>query len=124
VPHRQRGLASHYDVSDDWTPIYDRSGTGGFYLAVRTSGNQFKYGPIAGEITSTLIDAVEGGHDHDADPVHMTCHHAGLDLDLGQFSRLREPAATGGNVWGLTPRVAALSDHRGERSVTPLLPSV
>lgn len=100
VPHRPRGLASHYDVADDWTPIYDRSGVDGFYLAVGTSGNQFKNGPIAGQIMAALIDAVEAGHDHDADPVHMVCHHTGLDLDLGQFSRRREPAATGGNVWG------------------------
>jgi glycine/D-amino acid oxidase-like deaminating enzyme len=100
VPHRPRGLASHYDVADDWTPIYDRSGVDGFYLAVGTSGNQFKNGPIVGEIMATLIDAVEAGHDHDADPVHMTCHHTGLDLDLGQFSRRREPVPTGGNVWG------------------------
>ncbi len=100
VPHRPRGLASHYDVSDDWTPIYDRSGIDGFYLAVGTSGNQFKNGPIAGEIMATIIDAVEAGHDHDADPLHMSCRHTGLALDLGQFSRRREPAATGGNVWG------------------------
>lgn len=100
VPHRPRGLASHYDVADDWTPIYDRSGIDGFYLAVGTSGNQFKNGPIAGEIMTALIDAVEAGHDHDADPVQMTCRHTGLGLDLGQFSRRREPAVTGGNVWG------------------------
>lgn len=100
IPHRPRGLASHYDVSDDWTPIYDRSGIDGFYLAVGTSGNQFKNGPIVGQVMAALIDAVESGHDHDTDPVHLTCQHTGLDLDLGQFSRLREPAATGGNVWG------------------------
>ena len=85
-------------VTDEWT--VDATPRDGFYLAVGTSGNQFKNGPIAGEIVATLIDAIEGGHDHDADPVHMTCHHTGLDLDLGQFSRRREPAATGGNVWG------------------------
>lgn len=100
VPHRPRGLVSYYDVADDWTPIYDRSCVDGFYLAVGTSGNQFKNGPIAGEMMAAVIEAVESGHDHDASPVHMTCHHTGLDLNIGQFSRLREPAATGANVWG------------------------
>ncbi len=100
VPHRPRGLASLYDVADDWTPIYDRSAVDGFYLAVGTSGNQFKNGPIVGQIMATLIDAVEDGHDHDAEPVQMDCSHTGLVLDLGQFSRRRHPAATGGNVWG------------------------
>lgn len=100
VPLRPQGLASIYDVADDWTPIFDRSCIDGYYMAVGTSGNQFKNGPIIGEIMATLIDAVESGHDHDRNPVHMTCRHTGLDLDIGQFSRLREPASTGGNVWG------------------------
>ena len=37
-----------------------------------------------------LIAAVEGGHDHDADPVVVKMPHTGLDLDLGAFSRNRE----------------------------------
>ena len=100
VPLRPQGLASHYDVADDWTPIFDRSCLDGFYLAVGTSGNQFKNGPIIGQIMESIISAAEAGHDHDSSPVQMRCHHTGLTLDLGQFSRLREPAATGGNVWG------------------------
>lgn len=99
IPHRPQGLASHYDVADDWTPIYDRSCVDGFYLAVGTSGNQFKNAPVAGQILATLVDAVEGGHDHDADPVRMRCTHTGLELNLGQFSRLRQPSAVG-NVFG------------------------
>ena len=100
VPLRPQGLSSLYDVSDDWTPIFDRSCVDGFYLAVGTSGNQFKNGPIIGQIMATLIDRIEAGHDHDGEPVHMQCGRTGLDLDIGQFSRLRTPAATGGNVWG------------------------
>ena len=100
IPLRPQGLASIYDVADDWTPIFDRSCVDGFFMAVGTSGNQFKNGPIIGQIMATLIDAIEGGHDHDNDSVHMTCTHTGLDLDIGQFSRMREPASTGGNVWG------------------------
>lgn len=100
VPLKPQGLASVYDVADDWTPIFDRSCIDGYYMAVGTSGNQFKNGPIIGQIMSTLIDAVESGHDHDKQPVHMKCSYTGLDLDIGQFSRLRTPASTGGNVWG------------------------
>jgi glycine/D-amino acid oxidase-like deaminating enzyme len=100
VPLRPQGLASVYDVADDWTPIFDKSCINGYYMAVGTSGNQFKNGPIIGQIMATLIDAVESGHDHDNEPVHMHCSYTGLDLDISQFSRLREPANTGGNVWG------------------------
>jgi sarcosine oxidase subunit beta len=37
-----------------------------------------------------LIDRVEHGHDHDADPVKVTCRYTGLELDSGFYSRLRE----------------------------------
>ena len=100
IPHRPMGLASHYDVTEDWVPIYDRTCLDGYYMAIGTSGNQFKNGPLVGQIMRRLIDSCETGHDHDADPVKMECTHTGLTLDLGQFSRNREPAATGGNVWG------------------------
>jgi sarcosine oxidase, subunit beta len=100
VPRRPSGLASHYDVTEDWTPIYDRSSLDGYYLAIGTSGNQFKNAPIVGEMMATLIDACEVGHDHDRHPVQVACRHSGLTLNLGQFSRNREPAKTAGNVWG------------------------
>ncbi len=99
IPHRPQGLSSCYDVTEDWTPIYDRSAVDGFYLAVGTSGNQFKNGPIAGQMMAEVINAVEAGHDHDHDPIHIKCTYSGLDLNVGQFSRRRTPAA-GGNVWG------------------------
>jgi hypothetical protein len=47
-----------------------------------------------------LITACEGGHDHDADPVRVDCHHTGRTLDLGAFSRNRTPATTTGTVLG------------------------
>ncbi len=100
IPHRPSGLSSHYDVSDDWVPIYDRSSLDGFYLAIGTSGNQFKNAPIVGEMLAALVTACEAGHDHDRDPVKVPCRHTGLTLDLAQFSRNRERAATGNNVWG------------------------
>ncbi len=101
VPNRPKGIAGVYDVADDWTPIYDRTALPGFYVAIGTSGNQFKNAPIIGSLMDTLIDAVENGHDHDADPVHYTCPHTGHDLDLATFSR-RRPVNTesSGTVMG------------------------
>lgn len=89
IPEAQQGLVDLYDVSDDWIPIYDRSDLPGFYMAVGTSGNQFKNAPVAGKLMSELIEKIEGGQDHDADPVHFHMKYTGHDLDLGFFSRLR-----------------------------------
>ena len=100
VPHRPMGVASHYDVTPDWYPIYDRSALDGYYTAIGTSGNQFKNAPLVGQLMATLIDACEAGHDHDAEPVRFPCRHTGHELDLGTFSRNREPVATSGTVSG------------------------
>lgn len=100
IPNRPRGVVGVYDVSADWTPIYDRSEADGFYQAVGTSGNQFKNAPMVGELMAGLIDAVEAGHDHDGDPVRIPLEHTGGELNLGTFSRLRTPAGTSGNVMG------------------------
>ncbi|MHC5257943.1 NAD(P)/FAD-dependent oxidoreductase [Streptomyces sp. UC4497] len=90
VPNRPQGVAGVYDVADDWTPIYDKTSLPGFYVAIGTSGNQFKNAPIIGSLMDRIIDAVENGHDHDADPVRYTCPHTGHAVDLGTFSRKRE----------------------------------
>jgi sarcosine oxidase subunit beta len=79
-----------YDVSDDWIPIYDRSQLEGFYMAIGTSGNQFKNAPAVGHLMAELIDRVQRGHDHDADPVKVKARYTGLELDAGFYSRLRE----------------------------------
>lgn len=89
VPPQKRGVVGVYDASPDWTPIYDRTDLDGFYLAIGTSGNQFKNAPIAGQCMAELINAVEDGHDHDADPVVVTGKHTGLDINLGTFTRNR-----------------------------------
>lgn len=89
VPPTKKGIVGVYDVSEDWTPIYDRSNLDGFYMAIGTSGNQFKNGPIAGRCMAELIGAVEAGHDHDSDPVVVNGPHTGVDIDLGTFSRKR-----------------------------------
>ena len=90
-----------YDAASDWTPIYDKTDRQGFYVAMGTSGNQFKNAPIAGRLMSRIIDQVEAGHDHDADPLTYVGMHTGLEIDLGAFSRLRAPnAESTGTVMG------------------------
>jgi glycine/D-amino acid oxidase-like deaminating enzyme len=89
VPNRPAGVAGVYDVADDWTPIYDRTALDGYYVAMGTSGNQFKNAPLVGRYLATLIDRVEAGRDHDRDPVRHRCEHTGNVVDLGAFSRRR-----------------------------------
>jgi len=90
IPSRTKGIADLYDATEDWIPIYDRSSLDGFYLAVGTSGNQFKNAPMVGQLMAQLIVACESGHDHDDDPVHVTCPITGRELDIGFYSRNRE----------------------------------
>lgn len=92
VPNRPTGIAGVYDVTDDWSPIYDRTDLAGFYVAMGTSGNQFKNAPLAGRFLATLVEQVEAGHDHDRDPLQYTGEHTGIVVDLGAFSRKRHVA--------------------------------
>jgi sarcosine oxidase subunit beta len=89
IPARPRGVVDLYDVSDDWIPIYDRSSLAGFYTAIGTSGNQFKNAAVVGYCMAELIDAVESGADHDADPVQVPQRYTGATLDMGFYSRNR-----------------------------------
>ncbi len=100
VPSQPTGLSALYDASDDWVPIYDRSSLHGFFMACGTSGNQFKNAPLAGQYLREIVDATMSGHDHDADPVKFRGAFTGRDVDLGAFSRRREPAVTSGTVMG------------------------
>ena len=89
IPGQTGGLVDLYDVSDDWIPIYDKSDLPGFYMAVGTSGNQFKNAPVAGKLMAELIEQVEGGRDHDADPVTMPLKYTRRTCNIGFFSRRR-----------------------------------
>ena len=100
VPSRPVGLAAVYDVSTDWLPIYDRTAVDGFYVAIGTSGNQFKNAPMVGPLMGELIDQCESGRDHDRHPVQMLGPYTGLTIDLGRFSRLRTPQNTTNSVLG------------------------
>ncbi len=90
IPGQAKGLVDLYDVSDDWIPIYDRSALPGFYMAVGTSGNQFKNGPVAGRLMAGLIAHCEAGRDHDSDPYQFPLTYTGGTLDTAVFSRRRE----------------------------------
>jgi sarcosine oxidase, subunit beta len=90
IPNQVGGVVDLYDVSDDWIPIYDRSDLAGFYLAIGTSGNQFKNAPVAGKLMAHLIETCENGHDHDASPVRFKMEHVARDLDIGFYSRNRK----------------------------------
>ncbi|MEW5723224.1 MAG: FAD-dependent oxidoreductase [Thermodesulfobacteriota bacterium] len=90
ITDRPRGVVDLYDVSDDWIPIYDKSDLDGFYLAIGTSGNQYKNGPVIGQVLAEIIDACEKGQDHDQDPVRVKLRNIGFTLNTGIFSRNRE----------------------------------
>jgi len=90
IPSRTSGVVDLYDVSDDWIPIYDKSALRGFYMAIGSSGNQFKNAPVAGHCMAELIDACEKGHDHDANPLKVKTVYTGLELNMGFYSRNRE----------------------------------
>ena len=90
IPSRLRGVVDLYDASDDWIPIYDKSRVPGFYMAVGTSGNQFKNAPVAGKMMAALIDYCEHGNDHDARPLTFRLEHIDREVNVGFYSRKRE----------------------------------
>jgi sarcosine oxidase, subunit beta len=101
IPPRPIGFGALYDVADDWIPIYDRTSLSGFYVAIGTSGNQFKNAPIVGRFMAALIHACENGHDHDSDPVIFRGNFTKNGINLGHYSRLRQPhAESANNVMG------------------------
>ena len=89
IPNTASGIAGIYDVAADWTPIYDRTELDGFFVAIGTSGNQFKNAPMVGKLMTELIDAVRAGHDHDVEPVKIRAECTGNEISLGAFSRKR-----------------------------------
>lgn len=90
VPNQPRGVVDLYDVSTDWLPIYDKSDLDGFYMAIGTSGHEFKNAPPVGYMMSELIHRVENGQKHDQDPVKYKAVYTGLELNVGFYSRNRQ----------------------------------
>ena len=90
IPSRMKGIVDLYDVTGDWIPVYDRSSLPGFYMAVGTSGNQYKNAPVAGRIMAELIEYGEAGNDHDVNPLQFTLPQTGHRINVGFYSRNRE----------------------------------
>ncbi len=89
IPHRAQGVVDMYDVADDWIPIYDKSSLPGFYMAIGTSGHQFKNAGAVATLMTDLVVACEGGLDHDHNPLQHHMPYTGRVLDTAAFSRLR-----------------------------------
>lgn len=90
IPSKMKGVVDLYDVTDDWIPIYDQSSVEGYYMAIGTSGNQFKNASQAGALMAALVDYCQNGGDHDKEPLQFDLKRTGHKLDLSAFSRLRE----------------------------------
>lgn len=90
IPSQMKGVVELYDVADDWIPIYDKSQVPGFYMAIGSSGNQYKNAPVAGRMMAELIEKDQGGQNHDTDPVQFHMDYTNRSLDLGFFSRRRK----------------------------------
>lgn len=90
IPNTARGAVALYDVSNDWVPLYDKSDLEGFFLAIGTSGNQFKNAPMIGELMTKIILGVRDGVPHDETPITLPLKNIGLTINLGHYSRLRE----------------------------------
>tara|TARA_A100000164_G_scaffold281041_1_gene253419 strand:+ start:2018 stop:3322 length:1305 start_codon:yes stop_codon:yes gene_type:complete len=90
VSSEVKGVVSLYDVSDDWIPIYDKSDLPGFYMAIGTSGNQYKNAPVAGVLMSELIESCENGNDHDKDPLSIHLKNINREISLKFYSRNRK----------------------------------
>ena len=89
IPSRLKGVVDLYDVSDDWIPIYDKSMLPGFYMAVGSSGNQYKNAAIAGKMMAALIDYCENGNDHDSVPFSFELPYIKRSINVGFYSRKR-----------------------------------
>lgn len=89
IPGQAQGVVDLYDVSTDWIPIYDKSDLPGFYMAIGSSGHQFKNAGVAGALMAELIDYEESGGDHDTQPLQFNGRFTGLTINTGEFSRRR-----------------------------------
>ena len=91
VPGRAVGIAGVYDVTEDWTPVYDRTERDGFYVAIGTSGNQFKNAPMVGRLMRAVLEGESC----------VVGEHTGNEVGLASFARDRPPnEASTGTVMG------------------------
>eukprot|EP00941_MAST-03F_sp_MAST-3F-sp1_P001306 g1306.t1 len=96
--HSYRGIVSYYDVTEDFMPIYDRTALDGFYLAIGTSGNQFKNCASVGALMAGLVEYVEGGNDQDNEPLQFKLKQTKEEVNTKSWSRRRVLNSTTGGV--------------------------
>lgn len=96
IPPKPVGITGLYDVTEDWLPIYDRTERPGVFVAIGTSGNQFKTAPVIGNLMMDIISASLNGHNTDEEPITITMPFTRRQVDTSCFSRLRSPK-TGGS---------------------------
>lgn len=89
IPRNRRGVVGLYDAAEDWLPIYDRTRFDGLFVAMGTSGTQFKMAPLVGELLRHIIETELGGRDHAAVPFQSPV--SDRTYSTAQFSRLRSP---------------------------------
>jgi sarcosine oxidase subunit beta len=90
IPRSRTGVVGLYDAAEDWLPIYDRTCYDGLFVAMATSGTQFKMAPIVGSLLRHIIESELDGRDHTSVPFRSPVSER--LFDTAQFSRLRTPA--------------------------------
>ena len=95
----KQGVVSFYDITEDWTPIYDKSNIEGYFMAIGTSGNQFKNAGIIGRVIGDIISMNDMGKDTDTENTSSYLHYIEEMINLKSFSRLRELLDTNKSVW-------------------------
>ena len=90
IPGQARGTVGIYDVSADWIPIYDKTDLAGYFVAIGTSGNQFKNAPVIGDLMASILGSSRAGVDHDTQPATLRLPHLSRTVDLSFYSRHRE----------------------------------
>lgn len=90
IESKARGTVGLYDVSPDWIPIYDKTNIPGYFVAIGTSGNQFKNAPLVGDMMRTIIEQEFQGLDHDRQPAQFYLPEVAQQVDLSFYSRQRD----------------------------------
>ncbi len=85
IENTARGTVGIYDVSDDWIPIYDKTDLPGYFVAIGTSGNQFKNAPVVGELMAEIVQ----NQQHDTHPSTLQLPRIGRSVQLDFYSRRR-----------------------------------
>jgi sarcosine oxidase subunit beta len=87
IENTARGTVGLYDVSNDWIPVYDRTELEGYYLAIGTSGNQFKNAPVVGDL---MAEVILKGVAHDVAPAELELPALERTVKLDFYSRNRK----------------------------------